>query len=72
MPRPPHASHGSLMMVPRPPQLGQSVMLTKLPKNELCCCRIWPVPPHAEQATGRVPFFAPLPPHASQVTSLVR
>src|SRR5581483_7010757 len=61
-PVPSQAGHGSVMIVPWPPQFPQVFAIEKNP----CWKRIWPVPRHCGQARGAVPRRVPRPPHCSQ------
>src|SRR5262245_12746842 len=63
-PEPLQASQGSLMISPRPWQLGHVRSMVKKP----WLARTLPLPPQVGQADGRVPERAPVPLQVVQVT----
>ena len=62
-PWPAHLVQGSVMVWPRPWQVGQVRSTEKKP----CAARTLPAPPQVEQVVGWVPGLAPEPEQASQV-----
>src|SRR5436309_13072586 len=67
-PRPPHWWHGFLMIVPRPPHVGQ----TCENENGPWSTRTSPLPPHCGQTSGVVPGSAPDPWHTEHTASAVK